>query len=914
MSPRRTLQVVRETAVRLAADAVIAGVALLISLFVYFIWLAVIDDSPIPHQVLAADLLQRNAHSICLLVVISLVIYAWSGFYGSGRSYQRRYKARVIVRAVTVSYLLFIVFDFVFPEAIQLPPFILLLACCLTLLLMVIVRLWHAGWAAISTAEQRLYRSEVVEHRIKNVLVIGGAGYIGSALLPKLLDKGYHVRLLDLLLFGTEPIADLMSHPELEIVQADFRQVEKVVDAVRDMDAVIHLGAIVGDPACALDEELTIEVNLIATRMIAEVAKGSNVRRLIFASTCSVYGASDQLLDEHSVLNPVSLYARSKIASEKVLRRMADDYFTPVILRFGTIYGLSGRTRFDLVINLLTAKAVVENQIPVFGGDQWRPFVHVDDSALAVLRALEAPRAQVYDQIFNVGSDAQNYTIQQIGEIIHGLVPAAQLISKGSDTDRRNYRVRFNKIRNILGFVPQRTVAEGVQEVIEAIKSGQVQDYRDAKYSNVKFLGEESVARRIPHDNGWVSELLVETMMIQKIAEPPALTRQEAAPAEVVPVRETDTANLFSHVDLGGLLHRDLLKLDLTDIAQFLAGATVLITGAGGSVGGALCHQVARFAPREIIPLDHSENSLAETQRELRAAFPSLVSHPIVADIRDPARINSIIQKYRPTLIFHRAGYHCPDCIEMDTEEAITSNVVGTQIVLEAAERYGVGRFVLISSIKATDQADTFGMSKRLAELLVTDTARRLQRPYLIVRLGNLLDSQCGMISVFLRQIAAGKSLTLTHANMRGYFMTIAEAVQLACEAAAFGHPGEVFVLDMDQPIRILDLLTDSIKACGLEDGDIHINYSGIRPGERLHEELFLETETCQPDSHPRIFIAGNTDTAEAEMVARMVSFARQRQTMAAREQMQIPQRLSRSPSIQPIPLPEPGKPEPFCV
>jgi FlaA1/EpsC-like NDP-sugar epimerase len=804
--------------------------------------------------------------------------------------------------------------DYVFPDAIDLPLATLLLAWCLTLLLMASVRLWPTGWAAISAIEQRLYRSEVAERKIKNILVIGGAGYIGSALLPKLLDKGYHVRLLDLLLFGTEPIADWMSDPELEMVQADFRQVEKVVDAIRDVDAVIHLGAIVGDPACALDEELTIEINLIATRMIAEVAKGSGVQRLIFASTCSVYGASDQLLDEHSLLNPVSLYARSKIASEKVLRQLADDHFTPVILRFGTIYGLSGRTRFDLVINLLTAKAVVEGQIPVFGGDQWRPFVHVDDAALAVLKALEAPRAQVYDQIFNVGSDEQNYTIQQIGELIERLVPTAQLISKGSDTDRRNYQVRFNKIRNILGFVPQRTVEDGVREVIEAIRSGKVQDYRDAKYSNVKLMSEESVARRIPHEEGWAPQLLNETMMIQKVAERKALTGQTAASAEVLTVREADTALLFSHVDLSSLLRRSLLTLDQADIAGFLNGASVLVTGAGGSVGGALCRQVAQCAAREIIPLDHSENSLAEIQRELHAAFPGLASHPIVADIRDPARINSVIDKHRPDVIFHRAAYHCADCIEFDIEEAITSNVLGTQIILEAAERYAIDRFVLISSIQATDPADALGATKRLAELLVADAARRLQRPYVTVRLGNLLDSHCGVISVFLRQIAAGKPLNISHANMRGYFMTITEAVQLALEAAATGRPGEVFVLDMGQSIRILDLVTDSLKLSGRKADDLRINYSGIRPGERLHEELFLETEFCQAGSDSQIFIAVNTDTAQAETVAQMVSFARQMQTMAARTQIQLPVRLLHSAVTQPIPLPESVTPEAVYV
>jgi nucleoside-diphosphate-sugar epimerase len=324
------------------------------------------------------------------------------------------------------------------------------------------------------------------------------------------LAAGYHVRLLDLLLYSTEPIQEVLQHPHLDIIQADFRHVDKVVEAMHDVHAVVHLGAIVGDPACALDEELTIEVNLMATRMIAEVAKGSGVHRFIFASTCSVYGASDELLDEHSALNPVSLYARSKIASEHVLQQLASIDFSPIILRFGTIYGLSGRTRFDLVINLLAAKAVREGTITVFGGDQWRPFVHVDDAALAVLKALEAPLVTVQNQTFNVGSDAQNYTIQQVGETIQRLVPTAEVIHMGSDADRRNYRVNFRKIRHTLDFVPQWTVEQGIQQVIARIQSGQIADYRDAKYSNVKFLSEEGVARLIRPHNGWAYELINE--------------------------------------------------------------------------------------------------------------------------------------------------------------------------------------------------------------------------------------------------------------------------------------------------------------------------------------------------------------------------------------------------------------------
>lgn len=354
---------------------------------------------------------------------------------------------------------------------------------------------------------------------MNHILVIGGGGYIGSALLSKLLHAGYRVRLLDMLLYSTEPIADVLHHPHLELREADFRQIDKVVEAMQGIDAVIHLGAIVGDPACALDENLTIEVNLMATRMIAEVAKGCGVERLIFASTCSVYGASDALLDEHSALNPVSLYARSKIASEQVLLKMAGADFAPVILRFGTIYGLSGRTRFDLVINLLAAKAVVEGEITVFGGSQWRPFVHVDDAALGVLKALEAPLATVQNQIFNVGSDAQNYTIQQIGEIIQRCVPTAKLLNMGADTDQRNYRVDFRKIRNALQFEPQWTVEQGVKQVLTEIHSGHIVNYREAKYSNVKFLSEGGASRLTPRYTtaAWAHELINAVASVESV-------------------------------------------------------------------------------------------------------------------------------------------------------------------------------------------------------------------------------------------------------------------------------------------------------------------------------------------------------------------------------------------------------------
>ncbi len=289
-------------------------------------------------------------------------------------------------------------FDFLAP-LFNIPRGVLLMAWILTAVFLVIARAWATMWRRVIHKED-LELGMSGDQAIKKILVIGGAGYIGSALLPLLLEREYEVRLLDLLLYGIEPIEEHINHPKLELLQEDFRSIDKVVEAMRGVDAVIHLGGIVGDPACALDEKLTIDINIMATRMIAEVAKGSGVRTFIFASTCSVYGANDQMLDEKSELNPVSLYARSKIASERVLLNMADENFSPVILRLSTIYGLSGRTRFDLVVNLLTAKAFVDGEITIYGGNQWRPFLHVEDAAKAISTVIDAPIGMVRSEIF----------------------------------------------------------------------------------------------------------------------------------------------------------------------------------------------------------------------------------------------------------------------------------------------------------------------------------------------------------------------------------------------------------------------------------------------------------------------------------------------------------------------------------
>ena len=212
--------------------------------------------------------------------------------------------------------------------------------------------------------------------------------------------------------------------------------------------------------------------------------------RFVYASSCSVYGASSDILDERSALSPVSLYARAKIGCERALQALNGPDFHPVILRLATVYGLSFRPRFDLVINLLTSKAVCERQITVFGGDQWRPFVHVTDVGRAVVRCLEAPLANVKGCVYNVGSDEQNYTISQIGDLIHELIPEAQLVRRENDADQRDYHVSFGKIRRELGFVPEKTVEDGVREIESALRTGRIADCTDKRYSNIKALSD----------------------------------------------------------------------------------------------------------------------------------------------------------------------------------------------------------------------------------------------------------------------------------------------------------------------------------------------------------------------------------------------------------------------------------------
>jgi len=322
----------------------------------------------------------------------------------------------------------------------------------------------------------------------REILVTGGAGYIGCCLVRRLLARGYKVRVLDALLFGSRGIDEFMNHPHFTFLQGDVRHIEDLAQAVKGVDSVVHLAAIVGDPACQVNEDATMTVNCEATKALVEICNHYGVERLIFASSCSVYGAcKDLTLNEGSFLNPVSLYAKTRITSEKIILERAEDGVVPTIVRLGTAYGYSRRMRFDLVVNILTVKAIMEGTMTVYHGEVWRPLIHVEDAAQAYVVLLEAPQEKIDREIFNVGSNEQNYQMGKVGKIVEETVPGSKLLFVNETEDNRNYRVCFDKIRYHLGYTTEKTVRDAVLEIEAKLKDGTVKDYKSDIYYNVRY-------------------------------------------------------------------------------------------------------------------------------------------------------------------------------------------------------------------------------------------------------------------------------------------------------------------------------------------------------------------------------------------------------------------------------------------
>ncbi len=367
----------------------------------------------------------------------------------------------------------------------------------------------------------------------------------------------------------------------------------------------------------------------------------------------------------------------------------------------------------------------------------------------------------------------------------------------------------------------------------------------------------------------------VSSSVIREIVE---ICRNTVAELKILPgvyqiIEGQVSVSMLRPVQLEDLLRREPVQVDLEEIVGYLKGETVLITGAGGSIGSELCRQVASFSPGKLVLLGHGENSIHRIWLEMEDNSHGIPLSIEIADVRDKPRINSIFEKYRPAVVFHAAAHKHVPLMELNPAEAVKTNVFGTRNVAEAASRSGTKVFVMISTDKAVNPSSVMGATKRMAELIIHQENMVSDTLFTAVRFGNVLGSNGSVVPVFKKQIAAGGPVTVTHPEMKRYFMTIPEAVQLVIQAGAMVRGGEVFILDMGEPVKIVDLAKDMIKLSGLElENDIKIKFTGIRPGEKLFEELLTAEEGSCATRHRRIYVAKPTPVAVSALEIQLVN------------------------------------------
>jgi len=319
------------------------------------------------------------------------------------------------------------------------------------------------------------------------------------------------------------------------------------------------------------------------------------------------------------------------------------------------------------------------------------------------------------------------------------------------------------------------------------------------------------------------------------------------------------TVSQIRDVDISDLLGREVVELDLDLIEAFIRGKIILVTGAGGSIGSEMCRQVCNFSPKLLLLVEQAENPLFYIERELHNQFPDIAMKAIICNITDKMRVKEVFERYRPEVVIHAAAHKHVPLMELNPGEAIKNNIVGTQVVADAADNHSTTNFVMISTDKAVNPTSVMGSSKRVAEMYIQDLNRISQTHFVTVRFGNVLGSDGSVVPIFKKQIAEGGPLTVTHPEMKRYFMTIPEASQLVLQAATMGKGGEIFVLDMGEPVKIVDLARELITLSGFRPGeDIEMVFTGPRPGEKLFEELSIKGEDMQLTRHPKIVIWKN--------------------------------------------------------
>jgi FlaA1/EpsC-like NDP-sugar epimerase len=332
------------------------------------------------------------------------------------------------------------------------------------------------------------------------------------------------------------------------------------------------------------------------------------------------------------------------------------------------------------------------------------------------------------------------------------------------------------------------------------------------------------------------------------------------------------SVNEFRDVQVEDLLGREPVELDMASISEYVSGKTVLVTGAGGSIGSEICRQICRFGPRKIVLLGHGENSIYLIDMELRRQYQGKMEIiPVIGDIQDRERIFEVMEQHRPNVVYHAAAHKHVPLMEYNPREAVKNNIFGTRNVAEAADTFGVSTFVMISSDKAVNPPNVMGATKRFAELIIQSLAAQSRTKFVAVRFGNVLGSRGSVIPLFKKQIQAGGPVTVTHPEMTRYFMTIPEASRLVIQAGSLAKGGEIFVLDMGEPVKIVDLAVNLIKLSGYTVEEIGIKFSGLRPGEKMYEELLNANEVHPEQIFPKIHI-GKANVVHAEVLSQLIN------------------------------------------
>ena len=466
---------------RMAADMISVNVSLIAAFALWYVFYVRVLHMLQP-EVLAERFRDFIIGDTAVWSLFALLVFHLHGFYTRTRGYIQRYKALVVLRAVTLFVVIFVFADYFLNRGELFPRGVAALSWVFLLLTVGGSRLAKHSFLTVYHVEPKrpLKKPE-------RILIVGGAGYLGSALVPMLLNRGYAVRVLDSMLFGEQPLKPARNYAQFELTRGDVRDIQAVVQATKGCDAMIHLAAVVGDPACEENPMLAAEINRAATRMLIDVGRGYGVQRFLFASTCSVYGASEFLMDEHAQVTPISLYAQTKVDSEQILLDAKSTNFHPTVLRLATLFGLSPRRRFDLVVNLLTARAVRMGKITIFNGEQWRPFMHVYDAARAFVACLEMKNLDVVSgAVFNAGSNGLNHRLSEVAEKISQIVPNLE-VERVNNEDRRNYRVSFDKVHRRLGFLCEKSLEEGIQEMAEMVRTS-TEDFSTEMFNNRAML------------------------------------------------------------------------------------------------------------------------------------------------------------------------------------------------------------------------------------------------------------------------------------------------------------------------------------------------------------------------------------------------------------------------------------------